>query len=183
VPLTLGLGALLAQVRAARPGLALAALVTVLGYNLAGNAWAVAHTPPGMTTQFDPISQLEPNREQELIAFLEAHDGARGYSNYWVSFPIAFLSDERVLLSAELPYKTDLRYKPRDNRYAPYIEAVAASPAAVYVTTNHPQLDALLRGRLDALGVTFAEHQIGSYHIFYDLSRKVLPDELGLNRE
>lgn len=181
-PLALGLGALLSRARAARPGLAWAGLVAVLGYNLAGNAWAVAHNPPGLTTQFDPISQLAPNRERELMDFLLAHNGARGYSNYWVTFPIAFLSDERVILSAELPYKADLRYTPRDNRYAPYIEAVQASPTAVYVTTNHPQLDARIRERLRALGVTFKEHQIGSYHIFYDLSRKVLPDELGLHR-
>lgn len=180
--LALGLGAFLSRVRAARPGLAWAGLVAVLGYNLAGNAWAVAHNPPGLTTQFDPISQLEPNRERELIDFLLAHGGERGYSNYWVTFPIAFLSDERVILSAEVPYKADLRYTPRDNRYAPYIEAVAASPTAVYVTTNHPPLDALMRERLRGLGVTFKEHQIGSYHIFYDLSRKVLPDELGINR-
>lgn len=182
VPLALGLGVFLSRVRAARPGLAWAGLVAVLGYHLAGNAWAVAHNPPGLTTQFDPISQLTPNHERELIDFLLAHGGERGYSNYWVTFPIAFLSDERVILSAEVPYKADLRYTPRDNRYAPYIEAVAASPTAVYVTTNHPQLDALMRERLRGLGVTFKEHQIGSYHIFYDLSRKVLPDELGINR-
>lgn len=181
-PLALGLGALLSRVRATRPGLAWVGLVVVLGYNLAGNVWAVAHNPPGLTTQFDPISQLTPNREQELVDFLLAHGGARGYSNYWVTFPIAFLSDERVILSAELPYKADLRYTPRDNRYAPYREAVQASPTAVYVTTNHPPLDARIRERLHALGVTFKEHQIGSYHIFYDLSRKVLPDALGIYR-
>ncbi|MER3515226.1 MAG: hypothetical protein C4310_13250, partial [Chloroflexota bacterium] len=182
VPLALGLGALLSRVRAARPGLAWVGLVAVLGYNLAGNAWAVAHNPPGLTTQFDPISQLTPNREGELVDFLLAHGGARGYSNYWVTFPVAFLSDERVILSAELPYKADLRYTPRDNRYPAYTQAVAASPTAVYITTNHPRLDALMRERLRALGVRFKEYQIGSYHIFYDLSRKVLPDELGLYR-
>lgn len=181
-PLALGLGALLSRVHTVRPGLAWAGLVAVLGYNLAGNAWAVAHNPPGLTTQFDPISQLAPNREGELIDFLLAHGGTRGYSNYWVTFPIAFLSDERVILSAELPYKADLRYTPRDNRYVPYIEAVKASPTAVYITTNHPLLDARIRERLHALGVKFKEHQIGSYHIFYDLSRKVLPDELGIHR-
>lgn len=181
-PLALGLGALLAQARAARPGLVWAGLIAVLGYNLAGNAWAVAHNPPGLTTQFDAISQLEPNRERELIDFLLAHGGERGYSNYWVTFPIAFLSDERVILSAQVPYKADLRYTPRDDRYPAYTQAVAASPTAVYVTTNHPRLDALMRDRLRALGVTFDEHQIGSYHIFYHLSRKVLPDELALNR-
>jgi len=182
VPMALALGALLAHMRPRRPGLAWAALVAVLGYNLAGNAWALAHNPPGLTTQFDPISQLEPGHEQELINFLLAHGGERGYSNYWVTFPIAFLSDERIVLSAELPYKADLRYTPRDNRYPAYIQAVAASPTAVYVTTNHPRLDALIRDRLRGLGVTFEEQQIGSYHVFYNLSRKVVPDELGINR-
>jgi hypothetical protein len=55
---------------------------------------------------------------------------------------------------------------------------VAESPTVVYVTTNHPLLDGSLRARLRRAGVDYAEVQIGDYHVFYDLSRKVTPEEL-----
>ncbi len=54
------------------------------------------------------------------------------------------------------------------------------APRAFYITVNHPKLDALIRERLTALGVTFKEQTIGNYHIFYGLSRKVEPEELGI---
>ncbi|MEA3339874.1 MAG: hypothetical protein U9R15_07900, partial [Chloroflexota bacterium] len=75
----------------------------------------------------------------------------------------------------------DLRYTPRDDRYAPYGELVEASPTAAYVTTNHPLLDDLLREQFTGLGVSYAEAQIGDYHVFYDLSCKVSPGELDLS--
>jgi hypothetical protein len=118
-----------------------------------------------------------------LIDFLRAHSTTRGYANYWVTYPIAFLSGEEVVLVPRLPYKADLRYTSRDDRYAPYGEWVEASPTAVYVTTNHPVLDGLLQEQWTALGVDFQEVQIGSYHVFYDISRKVTPDELTLSTQ
>ena len=68
----------------------------------------------------------------------------------------------------------------RDDRYPPYTQAVRAAPRAFYITVNHPALDALIRERLTALGVTYQEHSIGNYHLFYGLARKVEPEELGI---
>ncbi|HET91516.1 MAG TPA: hypothetical protein ENN99_12390 [Chloroflexi bacterium] len=157
-----------------------ALLGAVLAFNLVGTAQAALTNPPGITTQFEAITQVDHRYDGALIDFLRAHGGTRGYANYWVTFPIAFLSGEEILLVPRLPYKADLRYTSRDDRYAPYGEAVTASPTVVYVTTNHPLLDALLRVRLRDLGVGYAEVQIGDYHVFYDLSRKVTPEELDL---
>jgi 4-amino-4-deoxy-L-arabinose transferase-like glycosyltransferase len=156
------------------------ALGAVLAFNLAGTVQAASTSPPGITTQFEAITQVDHRYDAELMDFLRAHDGTRGYANYWVAYPIAFLSSEEVVLVPRLPYKADLRYTPRDDRYAPYGERVEASPTATYVTTNHPALDGLLREEFAALGVDFQEVQIGSYHVFYDLSRKVIPGELAL---
>jgi hypothetical protein len=88
-----------------------------------------------------------------------------------------------VILAARLPFKEDLVYSPRDAGYAPYNQAADNSPKAVYVTSQHPRLDALLRERFAARSVTFQESQIGPYRVFYDLSRKVTPEELGGWRE
>ena len=158
-------------------------LGTVLVFNLIGTAQAASTNPPGITTQFEAITQVDHRYDAELMDFLRAHNGTRGYANYWVAYPIAFLSSEEIILAPHLPYKVDLRYTPRDDRYDPYGERVDASPTAVYVTTNHPALDGLLREQFRALGVRSRETQIGSYHVFYDLSRKVTPDELMLQSE
>jgi hypothetical protein len=157
-----------------------ALLGVVLAFHLVGTAQAVRRNPPGLTTQFEAITQVDHRYDDALIAFLRAHGGTRGYSNYWVTYPIAFLSEEDVILVPHLPYKADLRYTSRDDRYAPYREWVAASPTVVYVTTNHPLLDELLRTRFTALDIAFQEKRIGDFHIFYDLSRRVMPEELGL---
>ncbi|HEY71923.1 MAG TPA: hypothetical protein G4N99_01465 [Thermoflexia bacterium] len=156
-------------------------LGAVLVFNLAGTAQAALTNLPGITTQFEAITQVDHHYDAELIDFLQAHNGARGYANYWVTYPIAFLSGEEIILTPRLPYKADLRYTPRDDRYAPYGESVEQSPTAVYVTTNHPLLDSLLREQLDGLGVSYAETQIGDYHVFYDLACKVSPGDLGLS--
>jgi len=158
-------------------------LGTVLAFNLVGTAQAVLANPPGLTTQFEAITQVDHRYDAELMDFLRARGGTRGYANYWVTYPIAFLSGEEIILAPHLPYKADMRYTCRDDRYAPYGEWVEASPEVVYVTTNHPALDELLREQFTTLGVGFREVQIGDYHVFYDLSRKVTPDELALQAE
>ncbi len=152
----------------------------VLIFNLAGTMQAALTNPPGITTQFEAITQVDHRYDTELMDFLRACGGTRGYANYWVTYPIAFFSNEEIILIPHLPYKADLRYTSRDDRYAPYREWVEASSTAVYVTTKHPMLDDLLREQLDDLSVHYAEMQIGDYHIFYDLSRKVTPNELTL---
>ncbi len=158
-------------------------VVIVLAFNLTGTTQAALKVPPGITTQFDAITQVDHRYYDELMAFLREHGGTRGYANYWIAYPLAFLSDEEIILTPRLPYKTDLRYTSRDNRYAPYNALVEASPTAVYVTSKHPKLDAMLREEFTALGVDFREKQISTYHIFYDFSRKVTPEELDIYQE
>ena len=52
-----------------------------------------------------------------------------------------------------------------------------------HLTTDLPALNDLLREQFEALGVDFREEQIGSYHVFYDLSRRISPDELSIQTE
>ncbi|HHH40894.1 MAG TPA: hypothetical protein ENK56_02680 [Chloroflexi bacterium] len=183
IPLVLFTGHLLGELRARwGNGVAWGLLAGLLLFNVVGNLRAVLRQPPGITTQFDLISHLPHEYDEPLMAFLRTHNGTRGYSNYWVSFRLAFLSDEEIILTARLPYKATLSYTPLDNRYPLYDAMVAASPTVVYVTSNLPALDDLLRQRFRAVGVTWREHQIGPYRIFYDLSRRVSPEDLDLDR-
>jgi hypothetical protein len=154
-------------------------LAWAIAFNFAGTALAAWQNSPGLTTQFGSITRFDNRSDSALISFLLDHNGARGYSNYWVTYRIAFQSDERVVLAARLPFKEDFVYSPRDAGYAPYNHMADSSPTVVYVTSQHPRLDALLRERLASRNVTFEETQIGPYHVFYQLSRKVTPEELG----
>jgi hypothetical protein len=170
---------LLAAVQARRRWLVNALGLGLLAFNAWGTVQSARAFPPGLTTQFDPVAQVDQRGLPTVMAFLRAQGETRGYTNYWVTFPLAFLSHEELIFAARLPYHLDFRYTARDDRYAPYTQAVAASDRVAYLTTRHPPLDERLRTRLRALGVTFQEHVIGDFHIFYALSRPVSPAELG----
>ncbi|MBN1430141.1 MAG: glycosyltransferase family 39 protein [Anaerolineae bacterium] len=157
----------------------IASLVVCLGYNLWGNVRSMLENPPGLTKQFDPISQIPHDHDQELIAFLDFIDADRGYSNTWVTFRFAFLTQERIIFSPRLPYKADMSYTYGDDRYPPYSQVVDEAEKVVYVTSNHPELDEEIGRRLGNLGVIFQENRIGPYTVFYDLSRCISPDDLG----
>lgn len=148
-----------------------------------GNVEAAARFPPGLTTQFDPVAQVDQRDLEAVIAFLQANGETRGYTNYWAGYPLAFLSDEALIFEARLPYHTDFRYSARDSRYPPYGQAVAASDRIAYITTRHPALDERLRTEFARLGVAYAEQAFGDFRIFYALSRPVAPGALGLGEE
>jgi hypothetical protein len=168
--------------RARRP-FGWAALCAILGFNLWGNLETALRKPPGITTQFNVVTQIDHSHDSELIAFLREVEERRGYANYWVSYPLAFLSEEELIYVPRLPYHQDFSYTPRDDRYAPYREAVLESARVAYITTRHPALDERLRAAFGELEVTFREAVIGDYRVFYDLSRPIRPGEIGLGEE
>jgi hypothetical protein len=182
LPLSIAIAMLLQAIRNTKGTFVTLLLAGLIGYNVAGTALAAAVQPPGITTQFDPVTWIDHTRDQALIDFLLAQGETRGYTNYWVQTPIAFLSHERIISAAALPYHLNLGYTPRDDRYPPYTQAVAQADRAFYITTNHPALDAVIRNGLDRLGVSFKEQLIGTYQVFYGLSRKVTPEELGIGK-
>lgn len=176
-PLLIFAGVALATLRQRHRHLAIGLLTLVLGFNLLTTFLALWQSQPGFTAQMSPARQFNNQHDQELIAFLKEH-GPYGYSHHWITYKIAFLSDEQVILAAQLPYQPDLRYNPRDDRYPPYSRQVAASDRPVYATFQEPYLDRLLRPSFAALGVSYREQDIGPYRVFYDLSAKVEPWQL-----
>jgi len=154
-------------------------LLVMLGVNGAQTYRAASH-PDKITTQFDPITRFDNSYDKALIDFLSENQELRGYTNYWVSYRLAFLSREKLLFAPRLPYKSDMSYTEADNRYPLYNEIVEASERAAYITSKHPELDDILRQQFAALDVSFQEKQIGEFHIFYRLSRHVSPVELAI---
>jgi hypothetical protein len=155
-------------------------LLFVVTYQLWGNLQCALRYPPGLTTQFYEPTIIDHRADQALIDFLRQAGETRGYSNYWVAYPLAFHSAEELIFVPRLPYHLDLRYTPRDDRYEPYTALVKNSPRVAYITTRSPALDEYLRTHFSGLGVRWQEEQIGDYHIYYRLSRAVRPQEIGL---
>jgi hypothetical protein len=155
------------------------ALACILAFNLAGVALGAAE-PPGLTTQFIPALQTGNEYDQALIDFLLQNGTPYGYSHHWVSFKIAFLSGERVILAPLLPFRINAYDDPgHADRYPPYTVLAESAADPVYVTTNQPWLDDLLRQRFSERGIAFQESTIGPYRIFHHLSQAISPKDLG----
>ena len=180
VPLSLFAASLIIELDKRIGGWAYVLFFLVLVYSFWGTLLSARRYPPGITTQFYAPSQIDHRYDQELIAFLQRVGETRGYSNYWVTYPLAFLSGENLIFTPRLPYHLDFRYTERDDRYEPYDDQVASSNRMAYITTNHPDLDEYLRSKFVSLDVSWQETQIGNYTIFYALSEPVRPQEVGL---
>jgi hypothetical protein len=155
-------------------------LSLILVYNFWGILQVRKEHPPGITTQFDAVTQIDHSYDAELIEFLTLNGENWGYTNYWVAYPMAFLSGESVIYLPRLPYHQDLRYTPRDDRYQPYSRIIDQAESTAYITTKNPALDKLIQARLKDLGIEWQETMIGDYHVYFQLSRVVKPEEIGL---
>ncbi len=158
----------------------IAAILLVIGFQAWGTIDCVQRNPPGLTTQFYAATVYDHSDYPQLIDFLQKQGETRGYSTYWVSYPLAFRSQETLIFSPGLPYHPDLRYSARDDRYAPYTRMVEKSIHVAYVTARNFELDAYLREEFERLGVQWKEQAIGDFHVFYALSAAVRPNEIGL---
>jgi 4-amino-4-deoxy-L-arabinose transferase-like glycosyltransferase len=163
-------------------GQAVIALLVV--FQFWGNLQTAFRYPPGLTTQFDQSTQVEQRDLDALVDFLRRQGQTRGYTHYWVAYPLAFRSGEDLIFVPRLPYHADLRYTSRDNRYPRYNTMVAVSEKPAYITTRQTDvLDQRVRDGLDSLKVDFKIEEIGDFRVYYDLSRTVRPEEIGLGED
>ncbi len=152
-------------------------LFFVLIYQMAGS-FLYMNKQPKITTQFFKPAQVQQEYLQELVDFLLSKNENFGYSNYWVSYPLAFFSDEKIISVPKLPYHPDLTYTARDNRIHEYELKVSESKRTFYITTNNAALDQVLIESFVQLNIAYDYQEIGDYHIYYNLSEKVVPQQL-----
>jgi len=150
LPLTLPLGIVLGTLvdSLAAPLVRLALTALVIGYGLVGVVTAAATVPPGLTTQFNLETHIPNSDDAALIAFLGDHGLTRGYTNYWVSFRLAFLSGIGCsTVPSSLQDRPELHALRR--RYPPYRQAADAAPDTqiAYITANV----AAVKDRLEAI--------------------------------
>jgi 4-amino-4-deoxy-L-arabinose transferase-like glycosyltransferase len=167
LPLGIAFGALVAGLRRAPLRWAVAALV--IGYFAAGQISA-ALGPLGLTTQFNTVEHIANDDDQALIDFLDQHDVAHGYTTYWVSFRLAFLSGERLQFSAALPPKPDLTYTSAYERLPAYRAAADGAEQIAYISANLPELEAALEAWFASIGTDYRRTQIGPYIVYHDFT-------------
>jgi hypothetical protein len=159
--------------------IAIGLVAFLLIFQLLGNGTAMAQ-PYGLTSQFDLVNHIDNRHDQPLLDFLREKNITRAFGTYWMTFRLAFLSQEQIIIDAWLPNKLSMLYTPIDRRYPPYTQAVIAAERPAYITANVPELEARIEDGLKRLEITYQKEQIGVYTVFYDLSRRVLPSELGI---
>jgi hypothetical protein len=152
----------------------------ILFFHGVGIIQCAIKNPPGLTTQFDLKTVIDHRHDEDLIRFLEDNGEICGYSNYWVSYPLAFNSNEQLIYIPTLPYHQDLRYTTRDDRYKPYTDYVESCERAAYILSNNPALEKYLEEKFKEQDVLWDEKLIGDYLIMYNFSSKVKPSDIGL---
>jgi 4-amino-4-deoxy-L-arabinose transferase-like glycosyltransferase len=168
LPLSFPFGLALGLFAASIPQRALAygVVLAVLLYNAAGQFHA-ARTLPGFTTQFVAQTHLANDDDQALIAWLDANDIQHGYTTYWISFRLAFLSQERLQFSAALPDKSDLAYTPAFERYPPYRNAADQAGRIAYITAQVPELDSALMAWFYEQAIRYHIERIGIFSVYH----------------
>jgi hypothetical protein len=173
VPLAFPLAVALAAWAVRLPRAAMLLVVAlVLSYHAAGQI-AAARSELGFTTQFVAQTHLPNADDQALIDFMRARGLRHGFTTYWVSFRIAFLSGEEIQMSAALPDKSDLAYTPAFDRYPPYRRATDLSEQIAYVTANVPELDAQLLAWFAEESITYQVAQVGIYRVYHDFNPRI----------
>ncbi len=150
-------------------------------YNLWGNLQCARANPPGFTTQFYEPARLDMRFMRDLIGFLRENSELRGYTNYWIAYPLAFISDEKIIYTPVLPYHPDLRYTPRDNRYRPYNDIVDRAERTAYITSKNPRLDERIVLAMQSASISWEEKRIGDFRVFYNLSAPLDPALINLS--
>ncbi len=151
----------------------------VIIYQIYG-AISLSTKQPYLTTQFYGPAQVDHTYMDELIYFLEENEEKYGYSNYWVSYPLAFQSNEEIISVPKLPYHNDLRYTERDNRIDKYNDEMMDSSRFFYIITNNDPLDKVIQEKFSQKQISYLSKRIADYQIYYNLSEKITPEELGL---
>ncbi len=181
VPAAIGVALGLERLRRAGWAIPAVALGLLLAFQ-AGSVFRATTEPTGLTPQLVERLRTPAEYDAPLLDFLAEAGYAHGYAGYWASYRLAFRSGEAVIFDTALPYH-EQGYNPENNRYPPYVAAVAAASRTSWITQNFPELDALIAARLAARGITYRVRDFGPYRVYFDFSARVDPRELGLDSQ
>ncbi len=117
-----------------------------------------------------------PDRTAEKVTeFLEEEGVPAVFTDYWIAHTVTYLTNEEIIGSVHGGPVRHERYP----RYTTMAEEAEEGAYALY-NDYDPDLIAPVKEDLEELGVTYEEKVIDNVTVFYNLSRKVNPDELNL---
>ena len=110
-----------------------------------------------------------------LMKALDSRDIRFVYTDYWIAYPLIFLSRE-MLLASPLAGPVNVERRPA------YTQAVEGSPRPAYVFRLDAEASAVFVREMRRHGNPFIQEQIGEFDLYVP-ARHVRPDELALLRQ
>lgn len=127
-----------------------------------------------------PINQMHDQHEEAVIEFLLDQNLVYGYSDFWTSFRLIFVSNEEIIISSLLPYDEN-GYKTFSNRYEPYVDEVNEAEHVFWLTYDFADLDEKISCFFEEANLAHSVKKIGDFTIYYDFPYPVSPTEFNLD--
>ncbi len=102
-----------------------------------------------------------PGSNAELISYLLDRGDTRIYADYWIAYPVAFESGERIIPAV---LGDDLRRG--FNRYIPYAIAVDTSPHPAYVFVAGSPQDRAFAAKLAGISATYERGEVAGFAVY-----------------
>ncbi len=145
--------------------LGLPAMALVLGINI----YSLITIDPRLNLPSNVGESSEATR-QELASFLIVRGLDRVYTDYWIGYPLAMETGERVVPAV---------ISGGFNRYLPYAHAVSTAPRPAFVFVAGRVEEKEFTSKLAALGGSSARDEVSIYVVYYDFQpphvRAMLP--------
>ncbi len=124
---------------------------------LIGNLLSIATLDPALNLPDTAIGSRAANRA-ELIDFLLSRGLNRVYTDYWIAYPLAFESGERVVPSV---------ISGGFNRYIPYAYEVSVAPNPAFVFIDGSPEEKAFVDRMQERGVVAKSEKVSIYRVFW----------------
>jgi len=117
------------------------------------------------------LLQSKPVSYNEVISFLLKQGINRAYADYFIAYPITFLSNENIIVSPKGSAKVS-------ERYPAYSREVDDSKEVAYIFKKNDGMNEKFQKEIQSKGVIYKEARINEFLIYFAFSRKVLPEEI-----
>ena len=126
------------------------------------NLYSIAALDPAMNRPTSEATSTPANR-QELTSFLASHGLDKIYTDYWLAYPLAFESGERIVPSV---------ISGGFNRYVPYAYEVSVAPDPAFVfVTGSPEEKAFVE-KVTRTGASANLDHVAVYSVYWHLSSR-----------
>lgn len=134
-------------------------LAPIVAGLLALNVYSVAALDPALERPSSAAQSTAANR-QELSSYLLAHGLDKVYADYWLAYPLAFESGERIVPSV---------VSGGFNRYIPYAHAVSVAPKPAFVFIAGSREEAAFKAKLAATSGRASQASVSVYTVYRDV--------------